>query len=420
MSRYSEVKIEEETDNETPEVNHNTTQEEVGCDGLELLRANEQHIRNFTTEVIELPNDGRVEIVASRRSGRHVKSSRKKDEVTITLDRKDIIHIAIEANDPSSGPNVLRNCGAMIPHGPAVLDVMVSSIVLVYAFLLTVLVAHVRDSWKYLSIMMLWFFYVMLRINTYRREPNASPLGPRLWHFTGMSFGIMFMYATLAVVFPMLARHVFYGAPPTRPDVWNITSFIMPSLKASVGITLFGMAARRSFHCGKILSHMDVINSILLDNVDIFNLVESLGIKDGALPMISKGSFIEICILVVSELAFLVVAFEALMPYSLTVRDAKTVGRIRHDMSIQESKEHAIVMVYPYSLLIQNLPFLVIRLVLFARYNTLQLGYIVKNITSILFGSITLMRARNSIKGHQGKGGQEFLSRGFQQRRISV
>lgn len=416
MDGYSAVKCEDKaTDKASCEVNHNRTT--GGEDGLERPRGvSTRPIRNYTTEVIELPNDGRVEVVASRRFGKQVTSWRKKDEVRITLDHEDTIHVVVAAKDNDSDPNILQRCGARIPHGPAVLDAVVSGLVFMYAFLLTLLVAHVRENWKYLSIMMLWFFYIILRMNTYKRGTSATAFGRKLWHFTGMSFSIMFMYATLVIVFPVLIRDAFYDSTTTNSDI----RLIMPSLKASAGFTLIGMAARRSFHCGKILGHMDIINSILLDNVDIFNLVETLGVVDGDSPMIPEGSVMEICILVACEVAFLIIALEALMPYSLLVLDRKNVGMLKHNVSIQESKEQAIVMMYPYSLLVLNVPFLVIRLALFAKYDTLQLGYVIKNVSSILFGTITLIRARNSLKGKQVKRYPEFSTTGFQQRRVSV
>lgn len=405
MSRYCTVNIEDEPEKVNCEINHNKTTTD--------------HVRNFTTEVIELPNDGRVEIVASRRCGKPVISQRSEDKVMLTLGQDDVIHVAIADAVQPSEPNMLQRCGVRIPHGPVVLDLIVSGLDFVYACLLTALVAQVRSDWKYMSIMMLWFLYVILRVHTFKKQ-DVNTVQRKVWHFTGISFSIMFMYATIIIVFPMLTRDAFYEKTTTNPDTWNM---IMPALKASVGLALLGMAARRSFHCGKILSHMDIINSVLLDNVDIFNLVQSLSLandSDGS-PLIAKGSAMEICILLACEVAFLVIALEALMPYSLMALDARNVGKTKHTISIRESKEHAIHMVYPYSLLIQNMPFLVIRLALFARYNTFQVGYITKNITSILFGSVALIRARNSLKRQEMRNRPvSFSLSGFQQRRASV
>jgi hypothetical protein len=401
MSYYKTVKSTDKTDKGTHfEVNHN---EQTSNGRFErpyklIPRHEANYLRSYTSEIIELPNDGRVEIVASRRFGKHVTSSRDRDEVAITFDHDDMIRIHVAAEQKSRVQNVLQSCGARIPHGPAVLDISVSGVMFVYASLLALLVAYVREEWKYLSILMLWFFYIILRANTYNTlGARVSALKRKIWHFSGISFSIVFMYFTLIIVFPMLTRDAYYGQRTARGEEQPSVLLVMSSLKASVGFALLGMAARRSFHCGKIISHMDIINSLLLGNVDIFNLVETLTLKDGVLPLIPKGSAMEISILVACEVAFLIMALEALMPYSLITLDKQNVGKVKHNVSLKQTKEQAIVMVYPYSLLVQNVPFLVIRVLLFACYDTFQVAYVIKNVTSIVLGTLTLIRARSSL-----------------------
>ncbi|XP_028393349.1 uncharacterized protein LOC114517737 [Dendronephthya gigantea] len=406
------------------EVNHNErwyseTSVQTRAERL-LPRQDTNLLRGLTSEVIELPNDGRVEIVASRRFGKRVISSRDKDEVAITFDHDDAIRIHIAARQKSRVQNALQNCGAHIPHGPAVLDIFVSSIMFVYASVLALLVAYVRREWKYLSILLLWFFYIILRVNSFNTlGASISTLKRKIWHFTGISFGIVFMYFTLVIVFPMLTRDAYYEQPTTTSDDRPSILLIMSTLKASVAFALLGMASRRSFHCGKIISHMDIINSLLLGNVDIFNLVEALSLKDGVLPVIPKGSAMEISILVACEVAFLIIALEALMPYSLITLDKQNVGKVRQDVSLKRTKEQAIVMVYPYSLLVQNVPFLVIRVLLFACYDSLQLAYMIKNVTSIVLGAITLIRARSNLMKKENDAA-EFLGTALTHRRVSV
>lgn len=406
------------------EVNHNVSErwhktgEHAIAERL-LPRKNTNILRGLTSEVIQLPNDGRVEIVASRRFGKRVISSREKDEVAITFDHDDAIRIHIAAGHKSRVQNALQNCGAHIPHGPGVLDIFVSGIMFVYASALALLVAYVRREWKYLSILILWFFYIILRVNTFNTlAAGVSTLKRKTWHFTGISFGIVFMYFTLVIVFPMLTRDAYYEQPTMMSDDRPSTSLIMSTLKASVAFALLGMAARRSFHCGKIISHMDIINSLLLGNVDIFNLVGALSPKDGVLPTIPRGSAMEISILVACEVAFLILAIEALMPYSLITLDKQNVGKVRKDISLKRTKEQAIVMVYPYSLFVQNVPFLVIRVLLFACYDTLQLAYMIKNVTSIVLGAITLIRARSSLMKKEND--LEFLETALPHRRVSI
>ena len=76
--------------------------------------------------------------------------SRDKDEVAIMFDHDDMIRIHVEAQQKSKTQNVIQSCGARIPHGPVALDMFVSGIMFFYAFLLVLLVAHVRKEWKYL------------------------------------------------------------------------------------------------------------------------------------------------------------------------------------------------------------------------------------------------------------------------------
>ena len=246
-----------------------------------------------------------------------------------------------------------------------------------------------------LSILMLWFFYIILRVNTFNTlGARVSILKRKIWHFSGVSFSSIFMYFTLVIVFPMLTRRTddrYRGS--TEHLVYNVV------LKASIGFALLGMAARRSFHCGKIISHMDIITSLLLGNVDIFNLAEILSQLENSeiLPLIPKGSAMEICILIACEIAFLIIVLEALMPYSLITLDKENVGKLKHNMSVKQTKEQAIVMVYPYSLFVQNVPFLIIRVLLFVFYDTLQVAFVIKNITSIVLGMLTLIRAKSSL-----------------------
>ena len=397
------VKSIEQTDNRRYcEENHNVeTGKVTERQRLELLpRHQVNSLRSFTSEVIELPNDGQIGIMASRRFGKHVNLSRDKDEVAIMFDHDDMIRIHVEAQQKSKTQNVIQSCGARIPHGPVALDMFVSVIMFFYAFLLVLLVAQVRKEWKYLSILMLWFFYIILRVNTFNTlGARVSILKRKMWHFSGVSFSTIFMYFTLVIVFPMLTRDAYYGEPTTDTEDRPSTLFIMSVLKASIGFALLGMAARRSFHCGKIISHMDIITSLLLGNVDIFNLAEILGQQENSeiLPLIPKGSAMEICILIACEIAFLIIVLEALMPYSLITLDKENVGKLKHNMSVKQTKEQAIVMVYPYSLFVQNVPFLIIRVLLFVFYDTLQVAFVIKNITSIVLGMLTLIRAKSSL-----------------------
>lgn len=404
------VKSAEQTDNRMCcEENHNEegsrktaarTSKETERERLELLpRHQVNSLRSFTSEVIELPNDGRVGIMASRRFGKHVNLSRDKDEVAIMFDHDDMIRIHVEAQQKSKTQNVIQSCGAHIPHGPVALDAFVSGFMFFYASLLALLVAYVRKEWKYLGILMLWFFYIILRVNTYNTlGARVSILKRKIWHFFGISFSTIFMYFTLVIVFPMLIRDAYYGEPTADTEDRPSTLLIMSVLKASIGFALLGMAARRSFHCGKIISHMDIITSLLLGNVDIFNLAEILSLENGEiLPLIPKGSAMEISILIACEIAFLIIVLEALMPYSLITLDKENVGKLKHNMSLKQTKEQAIIMVYPYSLLVQNVPFLIIRVLLFVFYDILQVAFMIKNITSIVLGMLTLIRAKSSL-----------------------
>ncbi len=420
MSSYKVVRsTERRNKGSCSEVNHNEPRSSQSNERpYELLpRRDTSHVRSYTSEIIKLPNDGRVEIVASRRFGKHVTSSRDKDEVAITFGHDDMIRIHVAAEQKSRVQNVLQSCGARIPHGPAILDIFVSGVMFVYAFLLALLVAHVRKEWKYLSIIMLWFFYIILRANTYNTlGAHVSVSKRKIWHFSGVSFSSVFMYFTLIIVFPMLTRDAYYHPTASGEDEPNAL-LIMSALKASVAFALLGMAARRSFHCGKIISHMDIINSLLLGNVDIFNLVETLSMKDGVSPLIPKGSAMEVSILIACEIAFLIITLEALMPYSLITLDKQNVGKVKHNLSLKQTKERAIVMVYPYSLLVQNVPFLVIRVLLFACYDTLQVAYVIKNVTSIVLGTLTLIRARSSLNKEEDV---KFVDTVLANRRVSV
>ncbi len=128
---------------------------------------------------------------------------------------------------------------------------------------------------------------------------------------------------------------------------------------------------------------------MLLDFVDIFNMIEILSANEcgGLGSFVSEKSSTEQAIQAFCTLSFFVV---------LSSLDFLTKISREYDQGIDDAKFYkreeilySLVMSASY---IQNLPFLVIRIVAWARYKVYNLGFLVKNVFAIVLYFVCIVK----------------------------
>ena len=136
-----------------------------------------------------------------------------------------------------------------------------------------------------------------------------------------------------------------------------------------------------------MLDCKDALTRMLLDFVDIFNNVEILSVNDcvGVGSFVSEESSLETAIQVFCTASFVIVW----VTLEITV--------VRLILEAQPSITHGETL-YPLitacSIHWQNLPFLVIRIVVWAHYKLYSLGFLVKNVTVIVLSIPILFKLK--------------------------
>lgn len=145
--------------------------------------------------------------------------------------------------------------------------------------------------------------------------------------------------------------------------------FVIVCLQGSIILILLAFALRRDWQIDILLKEKDVLTRAVLDFVDIFNLVEVLSANEcvGVGSFLPEESSIEKAIQAFCTMSFLIV-YGALTLFENS-----------------EQVEVAEFHFYYVSMLVQNFPFLIIRIVIWARYKLYSLGFLVKNVIAIAF-----------------------------------
>ena len=177
---------------------------------------------------------------------------------------------------------------------------------------------------------------------------------------------------TLIICFTMLSRLAYYHR---HPDDFIGPRFIILSLQGSIILILLGFFLARGCQTELLLKDKDVVSRAVLDFVDIFNMVEVLSANEcgGLGSLLSEESSTEMAIQAFSTLSFYIVN-SALYPI-------EGPGRILDGWSTTVRELHINLL----SMLFQNVPFLIIRIVIWVRFNTYNLGFVVKNVTATVF-----------------------------------
>ena len=155
--------------------------------------------------------------------------------------------------------------------------------------------------------------------------------------------------------FTMLTRLAYYHLDPQ--DKYG-PGFVIVSLKGHIILIVLAFFAQRDFEVARILEDKDLLNRAVLDFVDIFDLVELLSLNEcvGVGSFVSKNSHTERSIQ-----AFCVMSFCIIFMIFLVEPESESTEEMQEPTSLR--KKLALYMVFNHSAALQNIPFLVIRIV---------------------------------------------------------
>ena len=188
---------------------------------------------------------------------------------------------------------------------------------------------------------------------------------------------------TLMATFTMLTRLAYYLL---SHDQTIGTNFVIVSLKANILVFLWYIAARKRFSLAEIRAEKDVITRVILDNVDIFNMIELLAVHSGL--GIAEESSLEKAMQAFCSMSFVLVTSESAM--GLILEKEKNSA---DEQDRRELRSNYIIQVQVSSLLLQNIPFFIIRLVMWGQYDLFNLGFLAKNGMAIVFGMADIISA---------------------------
>ena len=189
------------------------------------------------------------------------------------------------------------------------------------------------------------------------------------------SYGVV---VNLMACFTMLTRQAYYHR---QPDQFVGPKFIIISLQASIALILLDFVLQGvEKKLNSLLDYKDALTRMLLDFVDIFNMVEILSVN----VCVGVGSF-------VSEDSSTERAIQAFctMSFIIVLHGPSTVSEQHSPKMWGEILYSGIIM---SSGLFQNLPFLVIRILIWAQYKLYSLGFLVKNVTVIILFFVILVK----------------------------
>ena len=232
---------------------------------------------------------------------------------------------------------------------------------LAYNLYLLWLLAYLKDNRNYwlLSLLVIPYTLVCARLLS-----NPSPS----------------VTLTLMMCFTMLSRLAYYHR---HQDDFIGPRFVIASLKGSIILILLGFILTRDCKMELLLKDKDTVSRAVFDFVDIFNMAEVLSANEcgGLGSFLFEESSTEMAIQAFCTLSFLIVNF------ALWHLHSEVFGR-------SESIK-AELYLYVLSIIFQNIPFLVIRILIWVRFNTFNLGFVVKNVISTVFcfaNSLRLMK----------------------------
>lgn len=241
-----------------------------------------------------------------------------------------------------------------------------------YNFYLVWLLVYLKDNRNY------WFLS-FIAIQPFL-SVHCLLLNPK--RFTG-SWASLYVIVNSMICFTMLTRLAYYHR---LPDEFIGPRFIIVSLQGSIILFFFAFFLRREFQMELLFEEQDVITRLVLDFVDIFNLAEVLSANEcvGVGSFLSEGSSMEMAIQAFCTMSFMIWVFAFF-------------GEAEWESGENDiPKKDAILLAkfsVPFmSIIFQNFPFLIIRIVVWAQYKLYSLGFLAKNVLGIIFCSVQLYR----------------------------
>lgn len=195
------------------------------------------------------------------------------------------------------------------------------------------------------------------------------------------SIGVVF---NLMACFTMLTRVAYYHR---QEDEFIGPRFIIISLQASIILVFLDFLQQRDAKLENLLNFKDAMIRILLDFVDIFNMVEILSRNPcvGVGLYVSENSSTERAIQAFCTLSFVVIMVGVDIKMLVKRRRVRPPEEPRDEPPRNEDDGEAMhSSLTLISSLYQNLPFLVIRIIVWAQYKLYSLGFLVKNVTVVI------------------------------------
>ena len=188
------------------------------------------------------------------------------------------------------------------------------------------------------------------------------------------SYGVV---VNLMACFTMLTRQAYYHR---QPDEFVGPGFIILSLQASIILILLDFILERVRNRAHLLDYKDALIRIVLDFLDIFNMVEILSVNVcvGVGSFVSEESSTEKAIQ-----AFCTMSFVIVLPFWHYTKIMMSEDD-EEQHSPRSFGEHLNSKLTILSGFYQNLPFLIIRIVVWVQYKLYSLGFLVKNVTVIV------------------------------------
>lgn len=261
-----------------------------------------------------------------------------------------------------------------------------------YNLYLIWLVAYLKDNNYYWLLCFIPCLFNFVFPAAYLACHRNKDLNANLALLIAPSIGVSI---NLIACFTMLTRQAYYHR---QPDEFIGPRFIIMSLQGSIILFFLEFFLQREGKLDKMLDYKDALTRLLLDFVDIFNMVEILSVNDcvGVGLFVSENSSTEIAVQTFCTSSIFIVW------YTLDINAVKSMYRITtffHHAKVlknqprSDSHQHHSPKTYREVLYLgmtlmsafyQNLPFLVIRIVVWAHYKLYSLGFLVKNVTVIV------------------------------------
>ena len=249
-----------------------------------------------------------------------------------------------------------------------------------YSLYLIWLLAYLKDNnnyWFLSFIPILCIFWPFLLLCKAYHNNNFQKLGEGTFisKVPPPSYGVV---VNLMACFTMLTRQAYYHR---QPDEFVGPRFIILSLQASIILILLDFILERVRNRAHLLDYKDALIRMLLDFLDIFNMVAILSVNVcvGVGSFVSEDSSTEKAIQ-----AFCTMSFVIVLPFWHNARIIMMSEDDEEQHSPGSFGQNLNLKLTILSGLYQDLPFLIIRIVVWVQYELYGLGFFVKNVTVIV------------------------------------